>query len=190
MPKRISSVFELDRAGDKGKARFNAICGFGYSNEDVCLSENVALTPHAPCVADEELLARVLESPTHVELDMGLKYTPAAFSDAHKWGLSVQRQSLTTAEEINLFGEAKAKAKERTYVGYVKALTADLRSELSPQSNKRLLGIYATASADVPSHADIYAITNSREDKETVKAAFWLHFKLEAYMPALQAAAT
>jgi hypothetical protein len=184
MPNRISLVFELDKSEDKGRIRHNTLCSYGYSNDQLRQAEEIVIGTGVSSVHDDEYLARVLEDPTHVNaIELGLAYTPGAFSDCTKWGLSVQRLSITTPEAIDAFGVKKAaKAppeKPRKYYGYVVGLTEALRSKTSLVSDQRLFGVFATPLDDVPAHADVYAVSSAREDKETIKAYLWDIFNLD-----------
>lgn len=181
MPHRITEVFGLDKDSEKGKSRYNRLCSFSYSNDELAQAERIPIVDGALPVEDDELLVRILESPTSVfSVEMGLEYTPGAFGDASKWGLSVQRIGMTTVEAVNCFGGAKALSKGRKYVGFAEAVAGALRSGVSLQTKRRLLGVFATPDNDTPAHADVYlVIVPSREEKEVIKALFWSAFNLD-----------
>lgn len=181
MPERIAEVFALDKNEQKGKCRFNRLCSFDYSSEQLSKSELVKISDDAVPVKDCESLARALDEPTHVtKVELGLEYTPAAFGDAFKWGLSVQRPSMTSLESIELFGATRAKEKGKTFKGLVTGDVARLRAAVSPVNAKRLIAIFATPLANSPAHADIYAAQASPEDKEAIKECFWTVFDLDS----------
>lgn len=186
MPNRITQIFDLDKSGDKGRIRHITLCSFNYTDEQLSESEKIVIGEGVAPVGDQEYLARVLEDPSHVEaIELGLAYTPGAFSDCTKWGLSVQRVCLTTPEQIDAFGQAKAgqapEHKPRKYRGYAVGLTSALRSKKSKISEKRLFGVFATPLEGVPAHTDIYAVSGAREDKEAIKAYLWEIFNLDKF---------
>lgn len=181
MPHRIVEVFDLDKNAEKGKSRYNKICSYSYTNEELVNAEKHPVSEGAIPVGDDEVLARILEDPTSVShVELGLEYTPAAFGDASKWGLSVQRLSMTSAESVEAFGIEKASSKNRKYVGFAESLAGVLRAGLSPESRRRMLGVFATPNNDVPAHADIYVVLRpTKEEKEEIKYLFWSSFNLD-----------
>lgn len=70
--------------------------------------ESIQASELSKIVSDEEEVARLIFSPHHVDTDTG-EVTIAAFEDAFKRGLSVNRLKLTTKEEMNYWGIKKQK---------------------------------------------------------------------------------
>lgn len=187
MPTKIRQVFALDKNDSKGKGRFNLLCSFKYSQEHLAAAEQIVIGEPEDVggVDDSEYVARVLEDPSHVTMgEHGLAYTPGAFGDCSKWGLSVQRMKLTSDEEIQAFGTAKANAASRTYRGYAVGKVAVLREKISEENQSRLFGVFATPLPGVPSHADVYSLSSNRLDKEKLKADLWEVFNLDSHFPA------
>lgn len=125
--------------------------------------ENIQASDLSEIVSDEEEVARLIFSPHHVDTDTG-EVTIAAFEDAFKRGLSVNRLKLTTENDINYSGNKKAEkdSSERNrdikYCGYIIGNVEKIRSVI--RKEKRLFAVYNTSLPENISHADVYSITD------------------------------
>jgi hypothetical protein len=150
----------------------------GKLSEDYELSlelENISLSDYSPnVVSSSEDIARMVFSPLHIEEDGTIK--AAAFEDVRDKGLSVHRLEHTQAQTLKHLGDTMASnaivagRSKRDYVGYVKALTDDIRKLI--EDEKRLFCVYDTAKETEKSHADVCAVfLNSNNPKLGKKAA-------------------
>lgn len=133
-------------------------------SEDYELSlelENVSLSGYSLNTVDSsEDIARMVFPPLHIEEDGTIK--AAAFEDVRDKGLSVHRLDYTEKQTLKHLGDtmvsnaATAGRSKRDYIGYVKALTDDIRKLI--EDEKRLFCVYDTAKEREKSHADVCAV--------------------------------
>lgn len=118
-----------------------------------CCCEASSMSEFSPSpIKDEELVARFVFSPLHVNKRGDIK--PSVFSHIYNRGCSIQRETKASNEEINSFlvnflsGDAK-----RSWSRVLLAKCGDLRKILI--EDKRALCLYDTASEDNPAHGEI-----------------------------------
>lgn len=124
-------------------------------------------------VRDEELLARLIFSPIHVDAGTGT-LTPAAFNDAHDKGLSVERLTYRLLTDVFALGRARALARREGdapsrvlhAVGLFKC--AALRAVL--HDGVRAVAVYDTALSDNTAHADICALVRAKKAWRSVRS--------------------
>lgn len=129
-----------------------------------CSIENKSVTKLSPgLVDDDETLARHIYSPIHIDRETGAA-TPAAFSDATD-GMSVDRMSHTTVQEIVDRGEEKAandreNGKEREFQGFIEVACREVRGVVN--ENGRAFCVYDSAKTYNIAHADIHQVESPR----------------------------
>jgi len=121
-----------------------------------CESESVSVFSPSP-VADNEILARQIFSPIHIDPETG-KVTPAAFSDVANKGLSVSRLTYCPEEEVDRKGDQKARVdtergRKKSYHGFIRGRCGDLRA-IKKDDGQRLFCVYDTAFEHDAAHAD------------------------------------
>lgn len=127
-----------------------------------CECEMHSVSMHSPePVSDEEQIARTFYSPIQINLETR-EPTPAAFSDAKDKGLSVDRITLITKEELDRKNKdkiardkASGKIRDDSYYLAVANCGEIRRRTLDDDGNTRLFCIYDTAKENAPSHADV-----------------------------------
>lgn len=126
--------------------------------EEALELEKLSVSRFSPStVREDEHVARQVFSPIHVDSETGDIKT-AAFTDAFDKGLSVNRISYASKEEIHQLGGDKAQLDrrnrpDRKYLGFITVNVADIRECL--EGGKRIFAIFDTALEEVPSHADL-----------------------------------
>lgn len=126
---------------------------------------------HSPGpVNDSENLIRYWLIPVHFD-DKTRTLRPTAFDDMSDKGLSVNRSSYATLRQIAEMANsrvelAKNTGKSRELVGYsnFSASEARLIVPAEPRTSDRpVVGVYDTAKADDPSHADVCQLVSSAQ---------------------------
>lgn len=136
--------------------------------------ENVSLSDYSPSIVDSsEDIARMVFSPLHIDEDGTIK--AAAFDDVRDKGLSVHRLDYTEARTLKHIGDSMASdaiiagRSKRDYIGYVKALTGDIRKLI--EDEKRLFCVYDTANEIEKSHADVCSVLLDSNNQNLGKKA-------------------
>ncbi|MCB4781690.1 MAG: hypothetical protein LGB70_02410 [Sulfurovum sp.] len=137
-------------------------CGILSENYELSLElENISLSDYSPnVVRSSEDIARMVFSPLHIDEDGTIK--ASAFDDVRDKGLSVHRLKYTKSGTLKIIGDAMASnavgagRSHRDYIGYVKALTEDIRKLM--EGEQRLFCVYDTAKEEEKSHADVCAV--------------------------------
>lgn len=126
--------------------------------------ESVSIYSTQGCVKDDEILARNIFSPVHIDQE-SYKYTRLAFDDILNKGLSVIRFNYAFHEGVIETGQKKLdndlpKNPDRKYVGYASVSAFKLRQCSLPESNitDQILAIYDTALEECIYHADVCSI--------------------------------
>lgn len=173
MPTRVKDIlFGTLAPSEKGPA----MSQLELSRDGAREAETLAVTD-TPAVDDSEKVARVLEHPIQVDLSKvdlarDLYYTPSAFRDVYVRGLSIQRLSIASVDEVENFGRKRAEERGKKYLGITVANVAQIRT--FQQEGRSLLSVYATCMADFLAHADVFShVTLTPAEKETVKYIFW-----------------
>lgn len=183
MPQRLTKIF--DDALTLPAERHRELAACSYQGDSLAAAEEYPLCAGSTHVTDDEHLARAMESPSHVKAQE-LEFTQGAFLEATKRGVSVQRLSATTPDEIHKFGNdkvarfnvGKPEDKCRTYLGYVAGLCSMFRT--AQYNDQRLFAVFSTPLPDTPSHADIFVIVQAgREEKAAIQQTFWDAFDLK-----------
>ena len=112
-------------------------------------------------VANNEIIARQVHSPIHIDEDGEL--IPDFFNDAFDKGLSTNRLGYIDLPKFNQHGESKAERDRvskpnRVYHGYVTAEVGKVRALFEGQIPLRIYGVYDSALPTDASHADICCI--------------------------------
>lgn len=173
MPTRVKDIlFGTLPPNEKGPA----MSQLELNRDQARLAEKLAVTD-TPAVDDSEKVARVLEHPIQVDLakvDLAkdVYYTPSAFRDVYVRGLSIQRTSIASEDEIEEFGRKRAEERRKKYLGIAVANVGQIRA--FQQDQRSLLSVYATCMTDFLAHADVFShVTLTPAEKETVKYIFW-----------------
>jgi hypothetical protein len=191
MPHRVRPIVTSDR-----KDKCKELASLGLSDEDIEIAEGLPTESGGiDPVAGPESLARLIEDPTHVDLEdpdirMSLACTPAAFGDAFNKGLSVRRIGMTSRAEIDEFGTKRAMRegpRKRTYLGFVTCEASELRKARTEADGDdvglRTLSVYATPLDDADSHADVCVHRKlNKLDKEDLKSFFWEVFQGQKFV--------
>ncbi|WGV21948.1 hypothetical protein QIY50_07040 [Pseudomonas putida] len=178
MPERLSEIFDEEKTPSAN--RYKSLVACNYVDDALLAAEEYRIYETSSRVADGELLARAMESPSHVKAQES-EFTEGAFSEATKRGISVQQLSLTTPEKIHVFGaekvtkfnEGKPEDKKRSYLGYVAGLCSYFREAKTPDG-RRIFAVFSTPLEETPSHADIFVIIPAGREE---KAAIQHHFR-------------
>jgi hypothetical protein len=147
-----------------------------------CEKESVKPEYSPGKVGEEEILLRLLYYPFHREKDTG-DLKPTAFDDVLNKGLSTNRRSHTTREELEAQAEAsieKARndGKDRSLAGVIEFPVGHLRSIRVPDTEDRALCVYDTAEQFNRSHADVCATSRARIQKRVIRSIVAEKFKL------------
>ncbi|MEE5088366.1 hypothetical protein V2J74_26795 [Pseudomonas alliivorans] len=175
----------LDESVTDPKERHDEIVACSLSSAQLCAAEEIVYGTGCGPVGGGELLARVLEDPSHVDSET-LEFTRGAFMEATQRGISVQRYELTCDEDIHAFGVDKVRKhnadypeKKRRYIGFVKGPCSDFREAEFPKG-QRLFGVFATPLDDKVSHADIFVIVKPNKlQKAAIQQVFHDAFELK-----------
>lgn len=187
MSQKLATI--LDEDATDPKERHDKIVACSFSAAQLCDAEGAVYGSGCGPVGGGELLARVLEDPSHVDADT-LEFTRGAFKEATQRGISVQRYEMTCDEDIHAFGTAKVLAhndeypeKKRRYIGFVNGQCSDFREAEFPEG-QRLFGVFATPLKDKACHADIFVIVKPNKlQKAAIQQVFHDAFELERLIP-------
>jgi hypothetical protein len=131
-----------------------------------------SVSSHSPrVVSSEEMVARQVYSPIHVD-DDGVKITAAAFTDVGNKGLSVDRLSFVSLDDVSKAGNNKAETdriagKDREYLGVSIAKVGDIRSIVDAHDSKRVYGVFDSALPHAVHHADVCCIVPEQDPSFT-----------------------
>ncbi|MFP3925331.1 hypothetical protein [Pseudomonas sp. W5-36] len=175
----------LDEDVTDPKERHDLIVACSLSSAQLNEAEETVYGSGCGPVGGGELLARVLEDPSHIDSEI-MEFTRGAFTEATQRGISVQRYEMTCDEEIHAFGadkvlkhNTKYPEKKRSYIGFINGLCSDFREAEFPEG-QRLFGVFATPLKDKTSHADIFVIIKPNKlQKAAIQQVFHDAFKLE-----------
>jgi hypothetical protein len=120
------------------------------------------MSEHSPRpVANPEVMTRFVFSPMFVDKKGGLK--PNFWSHVFNKGLSVQRDSLATDNELREFVRYQLDRQARwAWRGVVAARCVDLR-KIRVSYLRRSVCVYDTGEANNPAHAELFAAQNMPE---------------------------
>ena len=144
-----------------------------------CICELHTSSPHSPQpVTNDETVTRFLFSPIHVSKD-GKTVKPAAFSHVVAKGCSVQRESLATLAELEVWLSGYQQYNSaHQWVGTLPGNCGALRLVQLDGKAQRALAVYDTAEPANQAHAEIfqteYVIEES--DRAEVRAALFKIF--------------
>jgi hypothetical protein len=139
---------------------------------------------HSPCpVKDTEYLYRQIISPIHYDEETNT-LTPTAFDDASNKGLSVNRESYITEEQVtgmaygrvNSFNISNPDKPQRKFSGIVRLFCNDVR-QITIKMEQDLYStrgfcVYDTALDYDRSHSDICQIVKSKAHGRSARAKF------------------
>lgn len=148
--------------------------------------QNLSLSPHSPCVVnDDETVLRSLFSPQHIDEDTGV-VTPNAWSDMYDKGMSVNRRSYASAQDVLNHAHSFLKQKrtqdnlsnkqvKRSFYGILPIHVGQLR-QLRYEAGT--FCVFDTALEDNIAHADICAcgVGEGLRPPKQVRAKMVLHF--------------
>lgn len=148
----------------------NLCQNLSFNYEKALELENQSVSVHSPSiVTTDEDIARQIFSPRMIEND-GITIKPTAFEDVSNKGLSANRLSYTSEDEIHSEGEIKAikfalrTQKERGYEGFVTAQAGKIRQII--EDDLQIFAIYDTSLESDISHCDA-CLLNHKGDGET-----------------------
>gem|GEM_PF-537507 len=120
-----------------------------------CNCEKFRMSKHSPnVVGDDEVLARFVFSPIHV--DKKGKIKPSIFSHVFNVGCSIQRDSVAKSEELVNFAKTfLAGDEKRSWEGVLLAKCNELKNIKANSVNSRAVCIYDSATADNPAHGEM-----------------------------------
>jgi len=153
------------------------LLSLGFDAETPCVGETQTVSKFSPgVVGNEETVARQVYTPIHVNAETG-EILPTLFSDVKDKGMSVNRLSHASEQQVADMGYAKqdrdrANGNDRTYQGFVQASASAIRALNDGQP---LFCIFDTAREDDVSHADVcqrYAGRSGRQLKKLRKRLF------------------
>jgi hypothetical protein len=143
-------------------------CKFAQQNDPQCNCENVSVSQFSPgIVENNEILVRQIYSPIHIDEQPG-RVNTFAFTDAQDKGMSVNRKTYSSREELNKKVQYKLKLDEeqgkvRSFQGVIYATCHDVRA-IKTNDNLKAFCVYDTGNKNDISHADISQATSSRLD--------------------------
>ncbi|TAE59188.1 MAG: hypothetical protein EAZ87_10515 [Nostocales cyanobacterium] len=141
-------------------------CKFVQKNDSQCNCEKVSVSQYSPGrIEDDEILIRQIYSPIHIDQETG-KVNSLAFDDAKDKGMSVNRKTYTSLEELNKKVEYKLKldqerGKDRDFIGVVYTTCKNVRA-IKTNDNIKAFCVYDTGNKHDISHADICQTISSR----------------------------
>ena len=152
------------------KQKKNLCENLSYNYDKALELESLSVSTHSPgIVKTSEDIARQIFSPRMIEKD-GITIKSTAFDDVSNKGLSTNRLSHTTEEEIHIEGENKAvrdalkTQKERGYEGFATAQAGKIR-QIS-EDDMQIFAIYDTSLKSDISHCDV-CLLKHKGDGET-----------------------
>ena len=159
-----------------------------------CECELESISAYSPgLVSVDEILARLVYSPLHLDADTG-EVTEAAFSDVQDKGLSVLRLEHLAGPAIGDIGRKKqaddrAKAKtDRIFLGTVNASVQAIRNliydgEGHGHSVSRAFCIYDSGLQHNPAHADVCQTPATRSEMKRARKRLRDIFSRKPTMP-------
>ena len=94
-------------------------CKFAQQNDPQCNCETVSVSQYSPgVVEDNEILIRQIYSPHHIDEETG-RVNTSAFTDAQDQGMSVNRKTYSSIEELNKKVQYKLRSDEKRGKGKV-----------------------------------------------------------------------
>jgi len=144
-------------------------CGEYRLQAENCICEKESVSKYSPCpVHNDECLIRQIYSPIHIDEETG-RLKPLAFEDTSTIGMSVNRKSYISKEELEEKIAQKlqldeTRGKKRACKGVATAKCSDIRNltQKEKESEIRLFCIYDTATGKDKSHADICQAISGR----------------------------
>lgn len=140
-------------------------CKFAQQNDPQCNCETVSVSQYSPgVVEDNEILIRQIYS-THIDEETG-RVNTVAFTDAQDKGMSVNRKTYSSIEELNkkvqykLMSDEK-RGKGKGFEGVIYATCHDIRA-IKTNDGLKAFCVYDTGNKNDISHADICQATSSR----------------------------
>lgn len=131
-------------------------CEFVRKNCDPNRDEKMSVSTDSPGpVENHELIARFIYDPLHFSENL-LHYDPIFF-DLTRRGLSVNREVIAS----DIHGIGKSHANERTYVGYIRCRTSEIRQE-HIDDGARVFVVLDTALPNNSAHADIFCLLEKK----------------------------
>lgn len=139
------------RTHDIGKSR---VAEINTASPD-CGCEKYRMSEHSPnVVGDDEMLARFVFSPMHVNKKGEIK--PSIFSHVFNNGCSIQRESIATSEELINFAKNFLISDEKySWEGVLLAKCDDIRDIKASNKNNRAVCVYDTAEPDNRAHGEM-----------------------------------
>ncbi|GCL36003.1 hypothetical protein SR1949_11030 [Sphaerospermopsis reniformis] len=141
-------------------------CKFVQENDSECNCEKVSVSQYSPgIIEDDEILIRQIYSPIHIDKETG-KVNSSAFIDSQDKGMSVNRKTYTSLEELNKKVEYKLnldqkRGKDKHFLGVVYTSCENVRS-IKTDDNLKAFCVYDTGNKHDISHADICQTISSR----------------------------
>ena len=120
-----------------------------------CVCEKYRMSKHSPCiVGNEEILARFVFSPMHVDRKGNIK--PSIFSHVHSKGCSIQRDSIAKTDEIVAFVNSFLTIKDdRAWIGVLLGVCQNARGIRSGDSDNRAVCVFDTAERHNTAHGEM-----------------------------------
>ncbi len=183
MPQDLVKIFDENLVDPK--ERHHKLVEHSFDPSGLRDAESTTIGGKCPPVSDEELLARVLEDPSHISAST-MEFSRGAFIEATQRGISVQRYTMTSDIEIHAFGSSKTELhngkypeKRRMYIGFVNGLCSLFREAEYPKG-QRLFGVFATPLTEIPSHADIFVVVRpDKLQKAAIQQVFYDAFNTD-----------
>jgi hypothetical protein len=141
-------------------------CKFAQQNDPQCNCETVSVSQYSPgVVEDNEILIRQIYSPIHIDKQTE-KILPLAFLDVQDKGMSVNRKTYSSIEELNKKVQYKLRSDEKrgkgkVFEGVIYATCQDVRA-IKTNDNLKAFCVYDTGNKNDISHADICQAKSSR----------------------------
>ncbi|OBQ37631.1 MAG: hypothetical protein AN487_09715 [Anabaena sp. CRKS33] len=116
-------------------------------------------------VEDNEILIRQIYSPIHIDEETG-RVNTFAFTDVQDKGMSVNRKTYSSIEELNKKVQYKLRSDEKRgkgkgFEGVIYATCHDIRA-IKTNDGLKAFCVYDTGNKNDISHADICQATSSR----------------------------
>jgi hypothetical protein len=143
-------------------------CKFAQQNDHQCNCETVSVSQFSLGIVDNsEILVRQIYSPIHID-EQTRRVNIFAFIDAQDKGMSVNRKTYSSIEELNKKVQYKLKldeerGKDRNFQGVIYATCHDIRT-INTNDGLKAFCVYDTGNKNDISHADICQATSSRLD--------------------------
>lgn len=133
---------------------------------------------YSPCpVGNQEQLARQVLDPAFFDADTG-EVKPTLFDDASSRGASINRRQYLTDQQLHAKGNDRVlqalarNTHPKRYIGFVSLAAQDVRRIMAVLNGmqSRAFGVYDTAEASDPSHADICQLLADRAVGRSVRS--------------------